>query len=68
MARLEGLYEDEDNAYLVQELCDGTIKGLLEARGVLGEAEAATLMRGVLDVLFECHQRDMCYGDVKVGV
>jgi hypothetical protein len=70
VARLEGLYEDEERAYLVQELVGGgtTLKALLDARGGrLREAEAASVMRGVLDVLCECHRRDIVYGDVKVG-
>jgi serine/threonine protein kinase len=69
VARLEGLYEDAEHAYLVQELCGQglTLKALLGARGgCLPEAEAAAVMRGVLDVLCECHRRDLVYGDVKV--
>jgi serine/threonine protein kinase len=45
-----------------------TLKALLEERGGrLAEAEAAAVMRGVLDVLCEAHRRDIAYGDVKVG-
>ncbi|GBF91720.1 CDPK-related kinase-like [Raphidocelis subcapitata] len=65
---LLGLYEDDARAYLVQELVGRgrTLKALLEARGGrLEEAEAAAVMRGVLDVLCEAHRRDIAYGDVK---
>ncbi len=68
VARLEGLYEDDVSAYLVQELCGGgrTLKALLQARGGrLAEPDAAAVMRGVLDVLCEAHRRDFVYGDVK---
>jgi calcium-dependent protein kinase len=66
VARLEGLYEDEEHAYIVQELCaGGDLKGLLDRKGCISEAEAATVMRGVLDVLIECHRRSICYGDLK---
>lgn len=67
VARLEGLYEDDENAYLVSELCGATVRGLLDERGGrLDEADAAVVMRGVLDVLVESHQRGVAYGDVKV--
>lgn len=66
VAQLYGAYEDEDNCYLVQELCQGgDLRELLEAHGPLSEAEAATVMRGVLDVMVECHRNGICYGDVK---
>lgn len=67
VARIEGLYEDAENAYLVQELCTGgTIKALMEEHnGPLSEVEAAFIMRGVLDMLVEAHQQGICYGDVK---
>ncbi|KAI8473290.1 MAG: kinase-like domain-containing protein [Monoraphidium minutum] len=67
VARLLALYEDDSCAYLVQEYLEGgTLKRRLDAAGgKLGEAEAAAVMRGVLDVLCEAHRRDICYGDVK---
>jgi len=44
----------------------GTIKARLDAGGgKLPEAEAAAVMRGVLDVLVECHRREIAYADVK---
>jgi serine/threonine protein kinase len=67
VARLEGLFEDEDQAYMVQELCGGgSLKDLLSARGgALSEGESIAVMAGVLDLLSECHKRDICYGDLK---
>jgi calcium-dependent protein kinase len=67
VARLEGLYEDSHNAYLVQELVPGgTVKARLAGRGgSLPEREAAGVMRGVLDVLVECHALGTAYADVK---
>lgn len=66
VARLEGVYEDDEHAYIVQELCGGgDLKSLLDEQGCLSEVEAATIMRGVLDVLVECHRRHICYGDLK---
>jgi calcium-dependent protein kinase len=36
-----------------------------QANGSFGELDTAVIMRGVLDVLAECHSRNICYGDVK---
>lgn len=65
---ITGLHlQDDEHAYIVQELCaGGDLKGLLDQKGKLNELEAATIMRGVLDVLVECHRRQICYGDLKV--
>lgn len=67
VVRHEGHYEDASSAYLVQELVGGgTLKALLDrSGGKLAEGQAAAVMRGVLDVLFEVHRQDLCYGDVK---
>lgn len=59
--------QDEEHAYIVQELCaGGNLKGLLDQKGCISEVETANVMRGVLDVLVECHRRSICYGDLKV--
>ncbi|GBF90932.1 CDPK-related kinase-like [Raphidocelis subcapitata] len=67
VARLEGLYEDRECAFLLGELLTGgTVRDLLAARGGrLEEADAAAVMRGVFDVLLECHGRGWVYADVK---
>ncbi|WIA29513.1 hypothetical protein OEZ86_012014 [Tetradesmus obliquus] len=66
VAKLEGLYEDEEHAYIVQELCaGGDLKSLLDANGCVSEVEAATIMRGVLDMLVELHSKSICYADLK---
>jgi calcium/calmodulin-dependent protein kinase I len=68
VARLHGTYETSDAALIVQELCTGaTIKQLLEAApsARLPERQAAAIMRGVLDVLCECHARGLIFCDVK---
>jgi serine/threonine protein kinase len=58
--------QDDSHAYIVQELCTGgTLRDLLSANGTCGEQEAAPIMRGVLDLLVECHRRHICYGDLK---
>lgn len=41
----------------MQELCaGGDLKSLLDANGCVSEVEAATIMRGVLDMLVELHR------------
>ena len=69
VARLRALYEEEGAALLVSELVgEGlTLKARLEAApgGRLPEAEAAAVLRCVLDVLTGCHARGLVFGDVK---
>lgn len=66
VVRLLGKFEDAGNCYLVQELCSGgDLKELLEGQGPLSEVEAALVMRGVLDVMVECHRQGVCFGDIK---
>jgi serine/threonine protein kinase len=51
------MLQDEEHAYIVQELCaGGDLKSLLDANGCVSEVEAATIMRGVLDMLVELHR------------
>lgn len=58
--------QDEDKVYIVQELCTGgTLCDHLKAKGPCSEHEAANIMQGVLDLLVECHRRQICYGDLK---
>lgn len=69
MARLEGLYEDAERAYLVQELIGEGVtlkEHLARAGGRLPERDAAAAVACVLDVLCECHAHGLVYGDVKV--
>lgn len=37
----------------------------MEARSSISEHDSAAIMRGVLDMLVECHRHHICYGDVK---
>lgn len=58
--------QDEDQVYIVQELCmGGSLQEYLAAKGPCREHEAAAIMQGVLDLLVECHRRHIYYGDLK---
>jgi len=64
--RLEKFYEDEERVYFVQELCDGgSVEDLMKIRGFLSEVEAANVMKTVLSLAAFCHERDVCYCDIK---
>lgn len=60
-------FEDGRNIYVVQELCcGGDLADLMSAQeGQLSEQEAASIIKCVLEFLADCHERSICYGDVK---
>lgn len=65
-ARLEKFYEDEERVYFVQELLNGgSVEDLMKIRGFLSEIEAAHVMQTVLSLAAFCHERDICYCDIK---
>jgi len=62
---LHHVFEDDENVYLVQELCRG---GALWARiktGQYSELSAAKLLRSVLRVIAQCHARGIIVRDLK---
>jgi len=66
--RLLGVYESDNEAFLVLERCEGgDLRALLAARGgaPLPEAAAAGVLRGVLHALAAGHARGLVYADVK---
>lgn len=67
--QLQGVYEDEDNVYLVTELCEGgSLADFLDTHGGrMSEREAAAVLRSLLSVLDACHQRGIVYSDIKPG-
>eukprot|EP00210_Caulerpa_lentillifera_P007956 g7595.t1 len=63
---LMGVYEDDDNLYIVQELCTGgDLQHLLKGNVCLAESEAAQIVIPILKMLSECHEHNICFGDVK---
>eukprot|EP00878_Enallax_costatus_P003153 GHUV01003353.1.p1 GENE.GHUV01003353.1~~GHUV01003353.1.p1 ORF type:complete len:279 (+),score=38.53 GHUV01003353.1:306-1142(+) len=66
IAQLVGAYQDNNNIFIVQELLTGgDLQALLDSQNVLSEEEAKKVMRGVLSALAACHDKEICYGDVK---
>lgn len=63
-----GCYEDKDNIYLVQELCaGGDLRELFMSREgqCLEEIEVAQVAYSILQVITFCHEKCMCYQDIK---
>lgn len=52
-------------AYLQELLTGGDLQALLDSQSILSEEEAKVAMRGVLSALAACHEKEICYGDVK---
>ncbi|KAL6550021.1 Calcium-dependent protein kinase 29 [Orobanche minor] len=56
-------YEDEENVYVVMELCSG---GDLKSKvGCYSEKEAARVMRQILNMVYVCHFMGVMHRDVK---
>jgi len=62
---LQDVFEDDNNVYLVMELCEGG--GLLERAKShqLTEAVVARIMKQVFQFLAQCHAKGVVYRDVK---
>lgn len=68
VVRFERCFEDGDNVYILQELCEGqTLAELLRARGTLSEGEVAEYVRQLAEALGYVHSRSCCHRDVKLG-
>ena len=62
---LHGKWEDDDFAYVVTELCDEGDLGYLYESMELSEQEVAMVAKDILQVLAECHSRNIAHLDVK---
>uniref|UniRef100_A0A061SH75 Calcium-dependent protein kinase n=1 Tax=Tetraselmis sp. GSL018 TaxID=582737 RepID=A0A061SH75_9CHLO len=63
---LHDKFEDNDNCYLVTELLeDGDLESLFRAKEQVSEMLAAQIMEDVLLFLQYCHEKGVCYADVK---
>lgn len=68
---IEGVYEDEDNVHVVMELLEGgTLEEWMQRRSKRRraeevEAEVAQVISQVLRFLEHCHEKGICYGDIK---
>jgi len=63
---LSGAFEDEDNVYVVLELCEGgDMFQRLLAKGRYSEKDAAELCRTMLEILAYCHEKDIVHRDLK---
>lgn len=63
--QLVGKWEDDENAYVVTELCqEGDLRYLSESIE-LSECEVAALGRDILVMLADCHAKNIAHLDVK---
>lgn len=66
VVHLEGVYEDDQYLYIVQELCTGgDVQHFIKDNGQLTENEAAQIITPILKMLAACHEKNICFGDVK---
>ena len=66
MVQLEGVWEDADHVYILQELCDGG--EVMGRRGeVLSEEQVSKVMRSTLRTLSVMHSKNVLHRDVKPG-
>ncbi|KAL3149169.1 hypothetical protein ABBQ32_002002 [Trebouxia sp. C0010 RCD-2024] len=63
---LHGVYEDDDQVYVVMELCNGgDLERVLEERGPFSELQTALVLYECLKVIASCHAKCIVHGDVK---
>ena len=62
---LVGTFEDNENAYVVTELCCEGDLGYLTTSMELDESQVAEVARDMLAVLAECHSQNIAHCDVK---
>ncbi|EQC29453.1 CAMK/CDPK protein kinase [Saprolegnia diclina VS20] len=64
--KLFDVFEDARHLHLVTELCTGgELFDRIISRGHYTEADAAKLVRKILDAVKHCHDRDICHRDLK---
>ncbi|ETV86994.1 CAMK/CDPK protein kinase [Aphanomyces astaci] len=64
--KLFEVFEDTRHLHLVTELCTGgELFDRIIARGHYTEADAAKLVRKILDAVKHCHDREICHRDLK---
>ena len=66
VVNLEDVYEDAADVHLVMEVCrGGELFDSIVARGHFSEADAAGLVRQMLDVVARCHLSGVIHRDLK---
>ncbi|KAL3690099.1 hypothetical protein R1sor_016408 [Riccia sorocarpa] len=59
-------YEDDQNVYIVMELCEGgELFDRIVEKGKYNEAEASALIRTIVGVIAACHSRGVMHRDLK---
>jgi len=64
--KLFEIFEDEDDVYLVQELCSGgELFDYIVNQEFLSEAQAAVIFKQILHSIGYCHKNAICHRDLK---
>ena len=68
IVRFYGHFSDDDNVYIVLELCEGgNLYRLLKQHGPLREREAAKVIKQLLQSLQYMHERGVVHRDLKLS-
>lgn len=66
IVKLIDAFEDEDNAYFVQDYCDGgPLIRAIQNGNTCPETTAAKAMRHICHAVAACHELDVYHGDIK---
>lgn len=67
VANLEDYYEDTEHSYLLLEYCKGGSLLKLEDRIDIDERLLSAILRKCLLCIYECHERNIVHGDIKLN-
>lgn len=65
VARLEQVYEDATNVYLVMERCEGPTLAQVAEEGPVREADVSAYMRSVVRTIVQCHDENEAHAGVE---
>ena len=65
IVQLYDVYQTNNNMYIITELCDGDLYGLLKQKRKLTEAEAINYLKQIMDGIKYLNNQNIIHRDLK---